>query len=83
MAFLRRYLVVIWFVPMGNFRRFAARSVCIILCPSLQCRFIRVHVYLAVTCHLHFWQDDWDLSCATAVRREWNGYEIRVSTESE
>ena len=29
---------------------------------------------LAVTCHLHFWQDDRDLLRATAVTRGWNGY---------
>ena len=57
------------------------------LCTSLQYHFIqshryRVHVYLAVTCHLHFWQNDWDLLCATAVT--WGGADtkIRVSTES-
>ena len=48
-------------------------------CTSLQCRFIqsqigRVHVCLAVTRHLHFWQNDRDLSRATAVTRGWNGY---------
>ena len=31
-------------------------------------------VCLAVTCHLHFWQNDWDLLCATAVTWGWNGY---------
>ena len=29
---------------------------------------------LAVTCHLHFWQNDLDLVRATAVTRGWNGY---------
>ena len=28
----------------------------------------------AVTCHLHFWQNDRDLLCAIAVTRWWNGY---------
>ena len=28
----------------------------------------------AVTCHLHFWQNDRDLLRATAVTRGWNGY---------
>ena len=27
----------------------------------------KVHVFLAVTCHLHFWQNDWDLLHSTAV----------------
>ena len=36
-------------------------------CTSLQCHFMqnhihRAHVCLAVTCHLHFWQNDGDLS---------------------
>ena len=33
-----------------------------------------VHVCLAVTFHLHLWQNDLDLICATAVTRGWNGY---------
>ena len=33
-----------------------------------------VHACLAVTCHLHFWQNDRDLLCATAVTRGWNRY---------
>ena len=34
------------------------------------------HVYacLAITCHLHFWQNDRGLLRATAVTRGWNGY---------
>ena len=34
----------------------------------------KVHAYLAVTCHLHFWQNDRDLLHATAVTRWWSGY---------
>ena len=34
----------------------------------------RVYVCLAVTCHLHFWQNDLDILCATAVTWVWNGY---------
>ena len=29
---------------------------------------------LAVTCHLHFWQNDRDILRATAVTQGWNGY---------
>ena len=29
---------------------------------------------LAVTCHLHFWQNDWGLLHATVVTRGWNRY---------
>ena len=34
----------------------------------------KVYVCLAVTCHLHFWQNDRDFLRATAVTRGWNGY---------
>ena len=34
----------------------------------------KVYVCLAVTGHLHFWQNDGDLLRATAVTRGWNGY---------
>ena len=44
-------------------------------CHFMQNRHIRtVHTYLAVTCHLHFWQNDRDLLRATAVTRGWNGH---------
>ena len=34
----------------------------------------KVYVCLAVTCHLHFWQNGRDLLRATLVRRQWNDY---------
>ena len=34
----------------------------------------KVYACLAVTCHLHFWQNDRDFLRATVVTREWNGY---------
>ena len=45
---------------------------------SLQCHFMqshihRVHAYLAVTCHLHLWQNGWYLLHATAVTRGMGG----------
>ena len=39
----------------------------------------RVYPCLGVTCHLHFWQNDWG---NTVVTRGWDGHRIRVSTES-
>ena len=33
-----------------------------------------MYACLAVTCHLHFWQNDQDLLHATAVTWGWNGY---------
>ena len=48
-------------------------------CSHSPCRFMQsyirtVHAYLAVNCHLHFWQNDRDLLRATAVTRGLNGY---------
>ena len=43
------------------------------------CHFMQSHIHkmyacLAVTCHLHFWQNDRDPLHATAVTQGWNGY---------
>ena len=43
----------------------------------MQSHIRKVYACLAVTCHLHFWQDDRDLLHATAVTRGWNGYRNR------
>ena len=43
-------------------------------CHFMQSHIRKVYVCLAVTCHLHFWQNDRDLLRATAVTRGWNGY---------
>ena len=34
-----------------------------------------MYACLAVTCHLHFWQNDRDFLHATVVTRGWNGYQ--------
>ena len=34
----------------------------------------KVYACLAVTCHLHFWQNDRDFLRATVVTWGWNGY---------
>ena len=39
----------------------------------MQSHIRRMHLCLAVTCHLHFWQNDRDLLGATAVTPGWNG----------
>ena len=44
------------------------------LCYFMQSHLRKVYACLAVTCHLHFWQNDRDLLRATAVTRGWNGY---------
>ena len=41
---------------------------------SCKTTYFKVYACLAVTCHLHFWQNDRDLLRATAVTRGWNGY---------
>ena len=44
------------------------------LCHFMQSHILKVYACLAVTCHLHFWQNDRDLLRATVVTRGWNGY---------
>ena len=78
----QQYLVVTWLVPRKTVAILAhgASSVYTIQpCTSLQCHFIqrymnRMHVYLAVICHLHLWQNDRDLLLATVVRWGRNEY---------
>ena len=40
----------------------------------MQSHIRKVHACLAVTCRLHFWQNDRDLLRATVVTQGWNGY---------
>ena len=43
-------------------------------CHFMQSHIRKVHACLAVTCHLHFWQNGRGLLRATVVTRGWNGY---------
>ena len=43
-------------------------------CHFMQSHIHKVYACLAVTCHLHFWQNDRGLLRVTAVTRGWNGY---------
>ena len=43
-------------------------------CHFMQSHIRKVYACLAVTCHLHFWQNDRDFLRATAVTRGWDGY---------
>ena len=43
-------------------------------CHFMQSHIRKVYVCLPVACHLHFWQNDWDLLRATAVTQGLNGY---------
>ena len=40
----------------------------------MQSHIHKVYACLVVACQLHFWQNDRDLLCPTAVTRGWNGY---------
>ena len=44
-------------------------------CHFMQRDICKVYACLAVTFHLHFWQNDFDLLRAIAVTRGWNGYQ--------
>ena len=44
-------------------------------CHFMQSHMRKVYACLAVTCHLHFWQNDQDLCRATVVRLGWNRYQ--------
>ena len=46
--------------------------------PVTSCTIHKVHVYLAVTCHPHFWQNDRGLLHATAVTWGWNEYQNKT-----
>ena len=43
-------------------------------CHFMQSHIRKVYACLAVTCYLHFGQNDRELLRATAVTRGWNGY---------
>ena len=51
-------------------------------CHFMQSHIRKVHACLAVTCHLHFWQNDRGLLRATTVTRGWNGYR-KLTPEKE
>ena len=50
-------------------------------CHFMQSHIHKVYACLVVACQLHFWQNDQDLLCPTAVTWGWNGYRNK-STES-
>ena len=52
-------------------------------CHFMQSHIRKVYACLAVTCHLHFGQNDWDISHATAVTRGWNGYRNNLLVSSK
>ena len=66
-----------WLVPHET-AAFSAQDLCTPYnhapCHVMQSNIRKMHACLAVTRHLHFWQNDRDLLRATAVTRGWNGY---------
>ena len=52
-------------------------------CHFMQNHICKISACLAIPCHLHFWQNDRSLSCATAVTRGWNGYRNKRYTDLE
>ena len=69
--------VLAWLVPHET-AAVSAQSLCTPYnhapCHFMQSYICKVHAYLAVTCHLHFWQNDQGLLHATRVTRGWNIY---------
>ena len=69
-----------WLVPHGT-AAVSARSVYTTVQPQNKCHFMQSHIrkvcaFLAVTCHLHFWQNDWpgSFTCCCGSRlssRHW------------
>ena len=71
------YLQLAWLVPHET-AAVSAQVLCTpynhVPCHFMQSHIRKVYACLAVTCHLHFWQNDRDLLPATAVTRGWNRY---------
>ena len=73
-----------WLVPQET----AAVSAHVLCTPynHAPCHFMQSHIHkvyecLAVTCHLHFWQNDRDLLGATEVVWGWNGYRNKTKSQ--
>ena len=82
-VYLGSCLVPTWLVPrkLLSFRLVLCTPYNHALCHFMQSHSRRVHACIAVTYHLHFWQNDRDLLLAPTVAREWNKYRNK-STES-
>ena len=72
---MRAHLVhTSWALELQPFRRVLCTPYSYAPCLFMQSHIRKVRACLAVTCHLHFWQNDRDLLRASAVTRGWNGY---------
>ena len=78
MVYVQRCLLVTWLAPREtapvSARAMHTMQPCTLPRNFMQSHIRRVPACLFVTCHLHFWQNERDLLCATAVTQEWNGY---------
>ena len=78
-VYLQRYLVDTWLLKL----LLPWRTLCVhhatmhhgLQCPFMQSHIHRVHVCLALTCHLCFWQNVQDLLHATVVTWGWNRHQ--------
>ena len=79
MVYVQRCVVVTWLVPRQTAavseRSVYTKQSCTMSRHFMQSHIRTVHACLAVTCHLHLWQNDRDLLRATAVTQGWNGYQ--------
>ena len=77
-VYLQHCLVVTWLVPHETAAILAhsvyAIQLCIMSHHFAQSHICRVYACLAVTCHLHFQQNDQDPLLAPVVTQGWNGY---------
>ena len=84
MVYLQRCLVVTWLV-LRETDAVSAGVLCVVsdmVSNFKQSHIRRVHECLAVTCHLHFWQNDRDRYVLLQQYAARTDTEIRVSTES-
>ena len=76
--YLQRCLVVTWLVSRETAAVWAhfvyTMQPCTMSRHFMQSHIRRLYACLAVTCYLHFWQNDRDPLCAIAVTRGWGGY---------
>ena len=75
-----------WLVPHSETAAVSAHSVYTIHhapCHFMQSHIRKVRACLAVTCHLHFWQNDRDRLRASAVIRGWNGYRNKKARKAD
>ena len=75
--------VLAWLAPWETAAVSAGFVYTIQPCHFMQSQICKVHACLAVTCHLHFSQNDHDLLCATVVTWGWNGYQNKSAPKAD